>query len=788
MSVARSLAPWLGRSASLLLLLAATAAPSAAADGTMRGLIIRGPKPYDSMVATVRSLGGEVTQRYENVDAIAASVPEGRLAELAALVGPGKISKDAMIARPHSVSRPERYRPGGADAITQAVEARPLGEADLAALPTDYLFNNGLIGASSFHAQGVLGQGVTVAIIDAGTANSPAVPALAGRVIGGENFVTADPVQSATSRSNDHHGTWVGTVIAGDVVFGYSATGSFVAALKKYAPTSIMGDCPDPTYSVPVCWVPQVGVAPRANLYALKVFDSRGGGAPESRIMAAMDRAITLRHNYNLGTTASPVSGTGEEDSPYVYDSLNIQVVNMSLGGGTIYAGRDLEDQLTVKMLEEGIVLASSAGNDGFGAMTVGSPGSGFGSITVGAANDPLHERIWAEAAYGLGDFYRPTTHVQTADFSSRGPDADGRFDPDVVANGVATWAEGTCIGISPCTTAPSWFVWGTSFSSPTVAGGAALLRQAFPHAKPNEVREAIVNGANPRVLGDRSGRIDQGNGYLDLAAAAARLDDRWHGRWHFDARRSHPTPFVAENIERIGFEPVRLRDGTFTAHVRNLVPGQVKQFFVESDPFTEEISVDLTNITPELPPAQQNQLFGDDVYFKVVDAPTSFQDRNITDFVKADSHYVLDNPQTGLVRVSLQGDWTNAGRVSADLRIKRTHKRAGWPSAKGRLRQGDIVPFEVVVPAGAAQAVFETQWVRNWSMYPTSDIDMLLIDPDGNVDMTGATLASPERAVVKDPKQGPWTIVVSAYAIPAEPDYFSLFAQADGVRLRVSH
>src|SRR5512143_2475668 len=391
MSVARSLAAWPGRGVSLLFLLAATAAPSAAGDGTMRGLIIRGPKPYDAMVATVRSLGGGVTQRYENVDAIAASVPEGRLAELVALVGPGKISKDAMIAHPHGVSRPERYRVGGADAVAEALEARPLREADLSALPTDYLFNNNLIGAAALHARGVFGQGVTVAIIDTGTANSPAVPALTGRVVGGENFVSADPVQSATSRLNGHHGTWVGTVIAGNVAFGYSPTGSFVAALKKYAPASILGDCPDPTF--PVCWVPQVGVAPGASLYALKVFDSRGGGAPESRIIAAMDRAITLRHNFNQGAASAPVSGSGTEDSPYVYDSLDVQVVNMSLGGGTIYAGRDLEDQLTVKMLEEGIVLASEAGNDGFGAMTVGRPGRGFGSITVGAANDPLHER-----------------------------------------------------------------------------------------------------------------------------------------------------------------------------------------------------------------------------------------------------------------------------------------------------------------------------------------------------------------------------------------------------------
>ena len=788
MSVARGRTSWLGRAVCALTLLSASL-PAAAGDGTMRGLIIRGPKPYDALVATVRDMGGEVTQQYENVDAIAASVPEGRLAELAALLGPGKISKDAMVAHPHGVARPERYRTSGAEAETQAADVRPLTGAELGALPTDYTFNNSLIGASALHTQGLYGQGMIVAIIDSGTANSSAVPTLAGRVLGGESFVPGDPVASATSRFNGHHGTWVGTVIAGNVQWGYYNTSPFIAALKKYAPTSISGACPDPPSTAPtaVCWVPQLGVAPLSNLYALKVFDSRGGGAPESRIIAAMDRAITQRRNFNSGVPSAPVSGSGTEDDPYVYDSLNLQVVNMSLGGGTIFAGRDLEDQLTVQMLKEGIVLASSAGNDGFGAMTVGSPGSGLGSITVGATNDPVHERIWAEAFYGLGDQYHPTTHVQTADFSSRGPNADGRFDPDVVANGVATWAQGTCNGLASCTYGSNYFVWGTSFSAPTVAGAVALLRQAYPQAKPDEIREAVLRGANPRVLGDRSGRIDQGYGHLDVAASAARLDDCVHGRRHREDRYPRPTPFVEQNIGRIGFEPVRFRGDTFTTRVRNLVPGQVKQFFVESDPFTENITVDLTNITRSLPESQQNPLFGDDVYFKIVDAPTSFQDRNITDFAKVDTRYVLDNPQTGLVRVSLQGDFTNAGEVSASLRIKRERKPAGRPSAKGVVRQGDFLVFETEVPAGAKQALFEAQWARNWSMYPTSDLDMILFDPDFEANTAGATLSSPERVVVTDPKPGVWTVVVSAYAVPAEPDYFALVAQADGKKLKVT-
>ena len=84
-----------------------------------------------------------------------------------------------------------------------------------------------------------------------------------------------------------------------------------------------------------------VGTAPAAKIYALKVFPSQGGGAPESRIIAAMDRAITLRRNFNNGVTSVPVVGTGTENDPFKYDSLNIKVVNMSLGGPTLFAGGD---------------------------------------------------------------------------------------------------------------------------------------------------------------------------------------------------------------------------------------------------------------------------------------------------------------------------------------------------------------------------------------------------------------------------------------------------------------
>jgi hypothetical protein len=41
--------------------------------------------------------------------------------------------------------------------------------------------------------------------------------------------------------------------------------------------------------------------------------------------------------------------------------------------------------------------------------------------------------------------------------------------------------------------------------------------------------------------------------------------------------------------------------------------------------------------------------------------------------------------------------------------------------------------------PQGTRSATFDLNWFRDWSRFPTSDIDMLVYDPDGNlVSMAG--------------------------------------------------
>jgi hypothetical protein len=281
---------------------------------------------------------------------------------------------------------------------------------------------------------------------------------LTGTVIGGENFVTTDPVQSATSRRNDSHGTWVGTVIAGHASFLFANTSALVRSLRIHAPDSVIACTPALGCPLTASIIPMIGVAPASKIYALKVFPSTGGGAPSSRVVAAMDRAITLRRNFNNGMPSVAVSGDGSENNPFVFNSLKIYVVNMSLGGATFFAGRELDELLTIKMLEVGIAPAISAGNDGFGAMTAAGPGDGVGALGVAAANEVAHERVLRDVQSGVGTgvLYRPTTHTQTAFFSSRGPTADGRFKPDIIANGFATFAQGTCVDAPAPPTPPA--------------------------------------------------------------------------------------------------------------------------------------------------------------------------------------------------------------------------------------------------------------------------------------------------------------------------------------------
>ena len=169
-----------------------------------------------------------------------------------------------------------------------------------------------------------------------------------------------------------------------------------------------------------------------------------------------------------------------------------------------------------------------SAGNDGSGMQTIGSPATAKNLLAVGATQN-------LRTGYPRND--HPTGKPEkTASFSSRGPCQDGRVKPDIAAPGVGVLS--TCTtnagvtyarGMTPDSRYPEYpfagYAWecGTSMSCPLTAGAMALVRQWLverrgfdnPEAPPSSaLMKAVVMGG---AKGTTSPNNDQGWGRVDL-------------------------------------------------------------------------------------------------------------------------------------------------------------------------------------------------------------------------------------------------------------------------------
>jgi membrane-anchored mycosin MYCP len=723
-------------------------------------ILVRAARPYGAVVDRIRSLGGTVTNQYQYIDAVAAEVPVAALTELRDVVGVGAISKDAIVDLPGSVDTLRgRTLPSAVDTSELTYDTVAGLSADevsalAAATPQGYLLNSAIANVAPLHASGIRGQGVIVAVIDSGI--RPGFPhiSLDGSVIGCEDFV--GDALGCTNAGNNFHGTFVAGMISANVVFTFPANNPIRNA--------VLAECPACFTNPPVnTLIPMIGTAPSSSLYALRVFGATGG-APTSRILTAMERAIALREAYN----ANHAQGA------------NIGVVNMSLGGSTVFAGRDLFDRMTDAFLDHDIVVVTSAGNAGQASLTVGSPGTSLGTLTVGAASLAHNERILRRLQFGPvnGALYRPFLGAQTAYFSSRGPNADGRPDPDVVASGFASFGQGS--GTAGNITIGS----GTSFAAPSTAGLAALLRQAFPGATARQVRNAIVAGANPNFLADGSTVLDQGAGYVDGVAAAALLSSGTVPDALPDPERY--TKNVNVNIQQQ--TALRVRNGALTESTGTLLPGQRHELVYRVAPNTRQIVVMLSGVAPSLPPPQQNQLFGDDILLSVHSAKTSAigeGDYKVLEFTKGGT-FTINDPEPGLIRVTASGDWTNAGTIAADVSIFSTTDPIPQFSTQGQVadQQMIVLPFEV--PSGTARADIRLGWREDWGRYPSADVDLILVAPGGAANLTGATVSNPEVVGIDKPAAGMWTAIVLGSDVPTGWDKFELRVSLDGNVLKI--
>lgn len=722
---------------------------------TLVDVLIRADKPYGNVLSAITSAGGTVTRTYENFDGIAARIPRSAIRTIGQLTGPERISKDFVVPAPAPRERFSAKDAGMArvgDERQIAFESvNAIAAADLPGFtanhPEAYSFNNASTNVDNLIAAGYTGNGIVVGVIDSGIRPGFVHIEIDGSVIGCEDFV-GDGF-GCSNVNNSGHGTFVAGMISSNVIFGFNPASGLFQALLNYLPSAI----------IPPNLVPMVGSAPLSSIYALRVFPP-SGGAPTSVILAAMDRAIELRHLYDMGDPAG----------------VKISVVNMSLGGPTLNAGRDIFDSAVEALAAADIVVVTSAGNAGPSGMTAGSPASAYSSLAVGASSIAAYERIVRDLQYGpgVGGLYRPTTHMQMATFSSRGPNADGRLDPEVSASG--DWS----FGMGFFSIGNLSFAGGTSFSSPTVAGIAALLREAHPGANAAQIHNAIAMTGNPGLFGDNSTVHDTGSGYVDAAAADALLSTG-------TVPTTLPTPpsfvkSVQNNIEtNAGLDVVA---GNHSEHVGPLQPGERGEVYYKVTPNTAQVFITVSNFSAALPPSQQNQFFGDDIFFTVHQAKTSRQPGTSGYFFQGfilGGTLPISNPEPGIIRVTLNGDWTNAGAIEADVNVFSIADPLPGSTDQGKVAEGDLIFVPFTVPAGTSVAEFRLGWREDWARYPLNDVDLILVDPNGNFNFDGATLNVPENATVFSPMPGNWSAVVSGFELHTTDDKYDLRIVLDG-------
>jgi serine protease AprX len=207
-----------------------------------------------------------------------------------------------------------------------------------------------------------------------------------------------------------------------------------------------------------------IGVAPEADLYAVKILNSLGSG--------------------NLGDFIDGVEFAIDPNNDDDY-SDHVDIISLSLETQEPGTPTDILCTTVDNAVDLGVVVIAAAGNNGPGPKTISSPGAAQKVITVGATSK-------------LDNIY-PN--------SGRGPvewDGNTMTKPDLVAPGVAITSSlpGNNYGSKT----------GTSMATPHVAGAAALVLQANPNFSPEEVKNLLkfttdYVGADENTFG--SGRLN---------------------------------------------------------------------------------------------------------------------------------------------------------------------------------------------------------------------------------------------------------------------------------------
>ncbi len=475
----RSLA---GLASIILLIVALTASPAAAA-GNGKGRLapdlaekLRNNSPSDkvrlvvstlkgadftTVVERVKGLGFNVSDELRNVREIVLELPLEAVESLAGVEGIDYVAPDRPVQ-------------GLASHLQMTTGASKVYPVDLGG-PLLSFTTSLLLSGSGYD-----GSGVGVAVLDSGIDIDR--PDLTERYTGKRRVVLNVDFTGGGTTTDDPYGH--GTHVAG-IVAGNGAASRQVG--RDYS-----------------------GIAPAASLINLRVLDRYGRGSV-SRVIAAIDYAITMRPLYNIKVLNLSLSAPPVES--YVDDPLCRAVQRAANAGLVVVAAA-------------GNFGADSTGNKVYGG--VASPGISPAVITVGATDT-------------FGTDVRSDDRI--APYSSRGPTMSRSVDPvtgaitydnlakpDLVAPGFRVVSleryQNTLVTAYPVLHVDTgnvnnksryMFLSGTSMSAGVVSGAVALMLQANPSLTPNMVKAILMYSAQIMESADL---FEQGAGMINIDGA----------------------------------------------------------------------------------------------------------------------------------------------------------------------------------------------------------------------------------------------------------------------------
>lgn len=244
----------------------------------------------------------------------------------------------------------------------------------------------------------------------------------------------------------------------------------------------------------------QAGDAAGQGNHGTETWSVVGGNLPGSFLGGAYKADFVLAK-----TEYDPTEHKVEEDNWVAglewADSIGAGVISSSLGyfdfdpPDPSYTYADLDGRTAVTSVaasmaaDLGILVCNAAGNGGPADRTLVAPADAFDILACGAVD-----------SFGT-----------LVSFSSRGPTADGRIKPELLAQGSRTYLA------NPSNFSGFTRGSGTSFATPLIACAATVMRNIHPDWSPRQIREALLFTAGNRLAPNNQ----KGWGVPDVFAAA---------------------------------------------------------------------------------------------------------------------------------------------------------------------------------------------------------------------------------------------------------------------------